>query len=85
MTVTCPRCGAKREAISLTERRIAKLRAEALTYREIGQRLRLKETYIRTTFTRMAHRLGLTQFQLGMYWSCELFQIGLKEMGFLPK
>jgi DNA-binding CsgD family transcriptional regulator len=51
-------------------------------YVEIGKSLHLSSNYVKQEASKLCRMLGVvSRLQLANYWNCELFQIGLKELG----
>jgi DNA-binding NarL/FixJ family response regulator len=75
----------RREAGPLTpqQRRIASMLAEGFDRKEIAAELKIDQRTVKSHLSELYRRLGLDDLtftprvRLGVYWNCELFQIGL--------
>lgn len=71
------------------ERQVAELMAEGCDVHMIAQELRISLGMVKQYRVRLYRKLGISpggkdyrqQITLGFWWSCELFQTGMRELG----
>lgn len=90
--VTCPHCRHQfTPTLSTVEMQLATLAAEGLHAKEIATETGTAVQTVKNQLNRLCMKLGVpryeyaTRVKLAIYLNCELFQIGLKELGFIPK
>jgi DNA-binding CsgD family transcriptional regulator len=86
----CPNCGVSvvlEVTRPVTHAEVTAIReiANAFTDPEIAQKLGISQPATKARLARVFEKLGVrSRVQLAVYWECELFQIGLRELGLIP-
>lgn len=88
MHKNCPMCGHRlRAPLSPTQVQIAALVAEGAHLRDITEARRSSMSTVKNQLQEIYRKLGIDprdksgMVKLAVYMNCELFQIGLKELG----
>lgn len=72
------------KALSRYQEQVASAIALGLSNREVAERLGSRPHGVRSTVRFIFLKLGVTsRLELALNWNCELYQIGLKEGGWL--
>lgn len=83
----CPECGARIAKLSLSEAVVLEEIARndgSLSYPKMAKALSMTLPSVKGAIHRAYKKIGVrTRFEVVRYWRCELFQVGLKELGIL--
>jgi|SRR5580658_8611986 DNA-binding NarL/FixJ family response regulator len=84
----CPACGARiRLELTREELRVTALLGEGFHVKDIAQELRKAARTVKGQLRSVYIKLGLMDerrlpyVRLAVWWNCELFQLGLRELG----
>lgn len=86
----CPTCGQKtRVELTTSEEEVLSLLSRGYCTKEIGIRMEISARTVKSYLARIYFKLGVDpeklhcHIRVATWWNCELFQIGLRELGMI--